>query len=291
MVFDDGVTTRLGENHYHMTTTTGGAARVMSWLEEFLQTEWLDMKVYCTSVTEQWTVLSICGPNSRKLLASLTEDDISNEELPYMRMKEAKVCGVDARIFRISFTGELSFEINVSARYGRYVWDKVIEAGKKFNITPYGTETMHVLRAEKGFIIVGQDTDGSATPSDLNMDWIVSKKKEDFLGKRSFLRPDTAKNGRKQLVGLLINDKKTVVPEGSHIVEEVSKQPPMKMEGHITSSYFSPTLGHPIAMAMLKNGKARNGDLVKIPLMNGKVVEATVTENVFYDKVGARQND
>ena len=193
MVFDDGVTTRISENHYHMTTTTGGAARVMSWLEEFLQTEWLDMKVYCTSVTEQWTVLSICGPKSRDLLSSLTEENITNESLPYMRMKKAKICGIDARIFRISFTGELSFEINIPSRYGRHVWDKVIDAGKKFNITPYGTETMHVLRAEKGFIIVGQDTHGSATPSDLNMDWIVSKKKEDFLGKRSFARSDTVR--------------------------------------------------------------------------------------------------
>ena len=291
MVFDDGVTTRISENHYHMTTTTGGAARVMSWLEEFLQTEWLDMKVYCTSVTEQWTVLSICGPKSRDLLSSLTEENITNESLPYMRMKKAKICGIDARIFRISFTGELSFEINIPSRYGRYVWDKVIDAGKKFNITPYGTETMHVLRAEKGFIIVGQDTDGSATPSDLNMDWIVSKKKEDFLGKRSFARSDTVRENRKHLVGLLINDKKTVVPEGSHIVDKAHKKPPMKMSGHITSSYHSPTLGYPIAMAMLKNGKNRSGDTVLIPLMNGKLIEATVTDSVFYDKEGLRQND
>jgi len=263
----------------------------MSWLEEFLQTEWLDMKVYCTSVTEQWTVLSICGPKSRDLLSSLTDEKIDNESLPYMKMKSIKVCGVEARVFRISFTGELSFEINVPARYGKYVWDKVIEAGKKYNITPYGTETMHVLRAEKGFIIVGQDTDGSATPSDLNMDWIVSKKKEDFLGKRSFIRSDTAREDRKHLVGLLINDKKTVLPEGSHIVEEASKKPPMKMSGHITSSYFSPTLGYPIAMAMLKNGKNRHGETVLIPLIDGKVIEATITDSVFYDKEGVRQND
>ena len=185
MIFDDGVTSRLGENHYHMTTTTGGAARVMSWLEEFLQTEWLDMKVFCTSVTEQWAVLSISGPNSREFLKDLTNIDLSKENFPFMKFREGEVCGVKARIFRISFTGELSYEVNVPARYGRYVWEKFMEHGKKYNITPYGTETMHVLRAEKGFIIVGQDTDGSVTPSDMNMDWIVSKKKEDFLGKRS----------------------------------------------------------------------------------------------------------
>ena len=196
MVFDDGVTTRISENRYHMTTTTGGAARVMSWLEEFLQTEWLDMEVFCTSVTEQWTVLSISGPNSREFLSSLTDIDISKEAFPFMKMKEGKVCGIDARIFRISFTGELSFEINVPSRYGLFVWNEFMKHGKKYDITPYGTESMHVLRAEKGFIIVGQDTDGSVTPKDINMDWIVSKKKEDFLGKRSYSRSDTRRTDR-----------------------------------------------------------------------------------------------
>ncbi len=291
MIFDDGVTSRLGENHYHMTTTTGGAARVMSWLEEFLQTEWLDMKVFCTSVTEQWAVLSISGPNSRKFLEDLTNIDLSKENFPFMKFREGEVCGVKARIFRISFTGELSYEVNVPARYGRYVWEKFMEHGKKYNITPYGTETMHVLRAEKGFIIVGQDTDGSVTPSDMNMDWIVSKKKEDFLGKRSYTRSDTIRHDRKKFVGLLVNDKKTILPEGSHIVEKALKQPPMKMLGHITSSYYSPTLGYPIALAMLKDGISKMGEQVVVPLMNGKIIEATVTDTIFYDKEGKRNNE
>jgi len=291
MIFDDGVTSRLGENHYHMTTTTGGAARVMSWLEEFLQTEWLDMKVFCTSVTEQWAVLSISGPNSREFLKDLTNIDLSKENFPFMKFREGEVCGVKARIFRISFTGELSYEVNVPARYGRYVWEKFMEHGKKYNITPYGTETMHVLRAEKGFIIVGQDTDGSVTPSDMNMDWIVSKKKEDFLGKRSFTRSDTVRHDRKKFVGLLVNDKKTILPEGSHIVEKALKQPPMKMLGHVTSSYYSPTLGYPIALAMLKDGFSKMGEQVVVPLMNGKIIEATVTDTIFYDKEGKRNNE
>ena len=291
MVMDDGVTTCIKENHYHMTTTTGGAARVMSWLEEFLQTEWLDMKVFCTSVTEQWAVLSISGPNSREFLKDLTNIDLSKENFPFMKFREGEVCGVKARIFRISFTGELSYEVNVPARYGRYVWEKFMEHGKKYNITPYGTETMHVLRAEKGFIIVGQDTDGSVTPSDMNMDWIVSKKKEDFLGKRSFTRSDTVRHDRKKFVGLLVNDKKTVLPEGSHIVEKALKQPPMKMLGHVTSSYYSPTLGYPIALAMLKDGFSKMGEQVVVPLMNGKIIEATVTDTIFYDKEGKRNNE
>ncbi len=291
IVIKEGVASRLGENHYHMTTTTGGAARVMSWLEEFLQTEWLDMKVFCTSVTEQWAVLSISGPNSREFLKDLTNIDLSKENFPFMKFREGEVCGVKARIFRISFTGELSYEVNVPARYGRYVWEKFMEHGKKYNITPYGTETMHVLRAEKGFIIVGQDTDGSVTPSDMNMDWIVSKKKEDFLGKRSFTRPDTVRHDRKKFVGLLVNDKKTILPEGSHIVEKALKQPPMKMLGHVTSSYYSPTLGYPIALAMLKDGSSKMGEQVVVPLMNGKIIEATVTDTIFYDKEGKRNNE
>ena len=291
MVFDDGVTTRISENRYHMTTTTGGAARVMSWLEEFLQTEWLDMEVFCTSVTEQWTVLSISGPNSRDFLSSLTDVDISKEAFPFMKMKEGKVCGIDARIFRISFTGELSFEINVPSRYGLFVWNEFMKYGKKYNITPYGTESMHVLRAEKGFIIVGQDTDGSVTPKDINMDWIVSKKKDDFLGKRSFSRSDTIRTDRKQLVGLLVNDKKTVLPEGSYVVDEAKPRPPMDMIGHVSSSYYSPTCDYPIALALIKNGLNRMGDVVKIPLMNGKVIDATITDSIFYDKEGARNNE
>ena len=263
----------------------------MSWLEEFLQTEWLDMKVFCTSVTEQWTVLSISGPNSREFLSSLTDIDISKEAFSFMKMREGKVCGVDARIFRISFTGELSFEINVPSRYGLFVWNEFIKNGKRYDITPYGTESMHVLRAEKGFIIVGQDTDGSVTPKDINMEWIVSKKKEDFLGKRSFARTDTARHDRKQLVGLLVNDKKTILPEGSYVVDKLKPQPPMEMIGHVSSSYFSPTCNHPIALALIKNGLNRMGDTVKIPLMNGKVIEAIITESVFYDKEGSRNNE
>ena len=173
----------------------------------------------------------------------------------------------------------------------KWVWNEFMKHGKKYDITPYGTESMHVLRAEKGFIIVGQDTDGSVTPKDINMDWIVSKKKEDFLGKRSFSRSDTRRTDRKQLVGLLVNDKKTVLPEGSYVVDEAKPRPPMDMIGHVSSSYYSPTCDHPIALALIKNGLNRMGDVVKIPLMSGKVIDATITDSIFYDKEGARNNE
>ncbi len=288
MVFDDGVTTRLGENHFHMTTTTGGAARVMNWLEELLQTEWPDWQVYCTSVTEQWAVMAINGPKARDLLSQLTDADLSSEVFPFMSMIEAEVAGVKARIFRISFTGELAFEINVPSRYGLHVWKAFMSAGKDYNLIPYGTETMHVLRAEKGFIIVGQDTDGSATPHDLGMSWIVSKVKKDFIGKRSLSRPDTARKDRKQLVGLLTEDPGFVLPEGAYIVSEINEEPPMTMLGHVTSSYQSPNCGHSIAMAMLKDGFKRMGKTLDVALIDGTSQKVTVTQPIFFDEKGER---
>lgn len=288
MIFDDGVTTRLGGNHYHMTTTTGGAARVMGWLEEWLQTEWPDMRVYCTSVTEQWAVASLSGPKARYLLSEVTDAALDPENLSFMGMTEATVAGVPARIYRISFTGESAFEINVPARYGLHLWQTLMAHGEKYDICPYGTESMHVLRAEKGFIIVGQDTDGTCTPMDVGMDWIVSKKKQDFIGKRSFSRSDTAREGRKQLVGLLPKNARTVLPEGAHLVSEPNPALPTKAIGHITSSYMSPNLGRSFALALLEDGMNRHGEMLSVPLMDGTVQQVIVTDTVFFDKEGER---
>ena len=283
MVFDDGVTTCLGDNHYHMTTTTGGAARVMNWLEEWLQTEWPQWEVYCTSVTEQWAVATISGPRSRELLSELTDTPLDDEAFPFMSMQEFPVAGIPARVFRISFTGDTAFEINVPARYGLALWEVLANAGRKYDLCPYGTETMHVLRAEKGFIIVGQDTDGTVTPMDLGMDWIVSKKKGDFLGRRSFARTDTASSGRKQLVGLLTEEPSFVLQEGAHVVEPLRDKPPMKMLGHVTSSYTSPNVGRSIAMALIRDGFNRKGETLTVSLMDGGSHKVTVTDPVFLD--------
>ena len=220
MVIDDGVTTRLGEYHYLMSTTTGNAASVLSKLEDWLQTEWPELEVYLTSVTEQYGTISLNGPNSRKLMEKLnSEYDFSKDNFPHMSFKNINLCGVECRVMRISFTGELCYEINVPSGYAKYLWDICIDKGQEFNITPYGTEAMHVLRAEKGFIIVGQETDGSVTPIDLDMDWIVSKKKYDFVGKRALNRSDTIKKDRKQLVGLKTKDPNKVLEEGAQLVE------------------------------------------------------------------------
>jgi len=290
MVYDDGVTTRLGENHYIMTTTTGGAASVMSKLEDFLQTEWPELKVYLTSVTDHFATVSVCGPHSKKILDKITENiDYSDQNFPHMSFKDGLINKIKCRVMRISFTGELSYEINIQANYGQSVWEKCMEVGKEFGITPYGTETMHLLRAEKGFIIVGQETDGTVTPVDLQMDWIVSKKKYDFIGKRSLYRSDTMREDRKQYVGLLTENPNEILEEGAQIVSEIKNKPPMSMIGHVTSSYYSPNLNKSIALAVVKNGKKLKGKKLYVPMKN-KTIEVTVSDPVFLDKEGSRLN-
>jgi sarcosine oxidase subunit alpha len=290
MVMDDGVTTRLAENHFLMTTTTGGAARVMAWLERWLQTEWPHLNVYLTSVTEHWATIAVAGPDSRNVLQHVCGDiDFSRDAFPFMSFREGTVAGAPARVMRISFSGELAYEINVNANVGRHVWDAVMAAGAAHGITPYGTETMHVLRAEKGFIIVGQDTDGSVTPVDLGMEWIIAKNK-DCIGKRSLARSDTARPDRKQLVGLLTVDPQQVLPEGGQVIADDVQQPPVPMLGHVTSSYHSARLGRSIALALITSGRSRIGETVYVATENGGNLRAAVANPVFFDPDGARQH-
>ncbi|MDB4861349.1 sarcosine oxidase subunit alpha family protein [Alphaproteobacteria bacterium] len=287
MVIDDGVTTRLGDHHYLMTTTTGNAASVMSKLEDWLQTEWPELEVYLTSVTEQFGTISLNGPNSRKIVELLFPDqDFSSESFPHMSFKNLEIDKVSCRVMRISFTGEICYEINIPASYALSLWNKCIQLGKDFNITPYGTEAMHVLRAEKGYIIVGQETDGSVTPVDLDMNWIVSKKKYDFIGKRALVRSDTAKEDRKQLVGILTVDPSIVLEEGSQLVE-VETSLPMPMVGHITSSYYSPNLRRSIALALVKSGTKKKGVKLMVPTVNSSV-KVEITNPVFIDPENER---
>lgn len=291
MVFDDGVTACLADNHFVMTTTTGGAGRVMEWLEIYHQTEWPELKVYFTSVTDHWATMTLSGPNSRKLLAEVTDIDLDKDAFPFMSWKEGKVGGVPARVFRISFTGELSYEVNVQADYALGVWEQLIEAGKKYGLTPYGTETMHVLRAEKGFIIVGQDTDGSVTPDDLGMGWCVGRTKPfSWIGWRGMNREDCRKENRKQLIGLKPLDPNKVLPEGAQLVFDPKQPIPMTMVGHVTSSYMSAAMGYSFAMALVRGGLSRIGERVFAPLADGSVIEAEIVSPVFYDPKGDRQN-
>lgn len=293
MVFDDGVTVRLGDQHFMMTTTTGGAARVLTWLERWLQTEWPDMKVRLSSVTDHWATFAVVGPKSRRVVQKVCKDiDFANDAFPFMSYRDGTVAGVKSRVMRISFSGELAYEVNVPANAGRAVWEALMDAGAEFDITPYGTETMHVLRAEKGYIIVGQDTDGSITPFDLGMGGLVAKSK-DFLGRRSLTRADTAKSGRKQFVGLLTDDAQSVLPEGGQIVEldaAARADGTTPMLGHVTSSYYSPILNRSIALAVVKGGLSRMGERVAVSLANGRRVAATISSPVFYDTEGVRQH-
>ena len=285
---DDGVIGRLAADRFHVTTTTGGAARVLNMMEDYLQTEWPDLKVWLTSTTEQWATVALNGPNARKLLEPLVEGlDISDDAFPHMSVAECTVAGFPARLFRISFTGELGFEVNVPARHGRALWEKLIEAGRQYDICPYGTETMHVLRAEKGYIIVGQDTDGTLTPDDAGLAWAIGKAKPDFVGKRSLARPDMVAKGRKQLVGLLTEDPKVVLQEGAQIVADPNEPKPMTMLGHVTSSYWSEALGRSIALAVVADGRAREGQTLHVP-MPDRTVTAKVTGTVFYDPENTR---
>ena len=284
MVFDDGVATRLGPDHYHLTTTSGGAAHVLAWLEEWRQTEWPHLEVYCTSVTEQWAVASISGPRARDLLSELTDGtDMSGEAFGHMQWREGQVAGLPARVFRVSYTGELSYEINVAARHGGTLWDRLIEAGA----SPFGTEAMHVLRAEKGYILVGQETDGTVTPGDLGLGWALSGAK-DFIGRRSLKLPALTGPDRKQLVGLETGDPMAVLPEGAQLVAALKPRPPMDAVGHVTSSYMSATLGRSIALGLVEAGRARLGETLHVPLLDGRVLDAVIRDPVFYDRKGER---
>jgi len=290
MVLDDGVGIRLGERHFMLTTTTGGAARVLGWLERWRQTEWPQSRVHLTSVTDQWAAIALAGPASRQVLqAAGTDFDCSREAFPFLHVRSGTVAGVPARALRVSFSGELAYEIYVPADHGRAVWDALMRAGAPHGITPYGTETMHVLRAEKGYIIVGQDTDGSVTPIDLGMERFVSRTKE-FLGKRSLARPDTSRDDRKQLVGLLTEDPGRVLPEGGQVVQAPGGRSPVPMLGHVTSSYASPALLRSIALALVKSGRSKMGQRVFVTLGDGSLAPAQITAPVFYDPQGARQH-
>ena len=290
MLMDDGVMARLGEQHFYLTTTTGGAANVMSWLELWLQTEWPELDVYLTSLTDQFSTIAVVGPNSRQLLQNLgCSIDLARESFPFMCVRDAKLDGVPVQLFRVSFSGELAFEINIDSNHALQMWETLMQAGSEFDITPYGTETMHVLRAEKGFVIIGQDTDGSVNPADAGMSWLLSKQK-DFLGKRSLSRPDSLRNDRKQLVGLLSKDGKTVLPEGAQLIVNPDAPQPVPMCGHVSSSYFSACLGHPIAMALVEGGRARKGETLYAALSDGSTAEVEITSSIFYDPKGDRQN-
>ncbi|MFT8676251.1 MAG: sarcosine oxidase subunit alpha family protein [Acetobacter sp.] len=289
-VYDDGVVGRIADDRFHVTTTTGGASGVLAMMEDYLQTEWPDLDVWLTSTSEQWSVIAVQGPKARDVLASLVDGlDISAEAMPHMSVVEGTILGAPMRLFRVSFSGELGFEVNVPATEGRRIWDAIWAAGQPFGMTPYGTETMHVLRAEKGYIIVGQETDGTATPDDVGCGWAIGKAKKDFVGKRSFSLPALQAPDRLQLVGLLTQAPDVVLEEGAQLVADPQEPVPMHKLGHVTSSYFSATLGRSIALGMVSGGRARKGQVLYVP-MEDSVIPVKLVDPVFYDAEGVRLN-
>jgi sarcosine oxidase subunit alpha len=287
-VFDDGVITRLAADRFHVTTTTGGAARVLALMEDYRQTEWTDLAVWTTSTTEQWAVIALQGPKAREVLQPHVEGiDLSAGALPHMSCARGHVLGAPLLLMRVSFTGELGFELNVPPEQAAHVCKSLAATGQTLGLTPYGTDAMHRLRAEKGYIIVGQDTDGTVSAEDAGVGWAISKKKPDFLGRRSLSRPAFWNPSRKQLVGLLSADGATVLEEGAQVAEVSGVQAPRPVIGHVTSAYPSEAAGRPIALALVSGGHARTGQTLFVPL-NGRDVPVQVTSPVFYDPKGER---
>ncbi|MEL6373750.1 MAG: sarcosine oxidase subunit alpha family protein [Pseudomonadota bacterium] len=287
-IMDDGVVARLAEDRFHVTTTTGGAPRVLAHMEDYLQTEFPDWKVWLTSTTEQWAVIALNGPHARAVLQAVAPGlDLSPQRLPHMGATSGAVAGIEARIFRVSFTGELGFEVNVPADYGQHVWEALWAACEAEDGVAYGTEAMHVMRAEKGYIIVGQETDGTVTPDDVGLGWAIGKAKADFVGKRSLTRPDIVKPDRKQLVGLMPADEAITLEEGAQVTESASPEVGSAALGHVTSSYWSEAMGRPIALGLVSAGRAREGTTVHVPMPDGSIA-VTVTAPQFYDREGDR---
>lgn len=288
MVYDDGTTARLGERHYLMTTTTANAAKVMSNLEQLLQVHWQDLQVSLTSVTEHWTAMALAGPRSRAVLESLAPElDWSGDALPHLGLRQCVLRGVPARVFRISYSGELAFEINVPADYGLEIWEALLDTGKPLGIVPYGTEAMGVLRIEKGHI-AGPEIDGRTTPGDLGLDALVSRTK-DFIGRRSLARSALLDSTRRQLVGLIAAKDRSAIPRGAQLVVDPQSPAPVDIHGHVTSCCWSPGLEMPIALALLSRGRSRHGEkLWASSPLSGEAVQVVVTSPVFLDPRGER---
>ena len=289
-LIDDGVVARINEETFLCHTTTGGAESIYGHMEEWLQTEWWDWNVYVANVTEQFAQIALVGPNARQVLERLSGMDVSKDALKFMEWTDGLLGGFDVRIFRISFSGELSFEIVIRSSEGQTFWNALIKAGKDLGIMPYGTEALHILRAEKGFIMIGDETDGTVIPQDLGLHWALSKKKEDYIGKRAHARSHMSNPDRWQLVGLETLDG-SVLPDGAYAVAEgVNANGQNNVQGRVTSSYHSPNLNKGIAMGLVIDGPNRMGQIIDFPGTDGKTYQAKIVNSVFYDPEGEKQN-
>ena len=290
MVMDDGTTARLSENHFVMTTTTANAVNVYRHLQFCHQCLWPDLDVHMISVTEQFAQYAVAGPNSRKLLQKVVDSDcdISNEAFPYMGAGEITICGgIPARLFRISFSGELAYEIAVQTRYGDSLMRALMEAGEEFNVVPYGTEALGVMRIEKGHA-AGPELNGQTSAYDLGMGGMISGKK-DFIGYKLGLREDLLRDDRMQMVGFKPVNTQDLLQAGSHLLNLRDKPSTETDQGWISSCIYSPILGHYIGIGFIKSGHSRKGEFVRaVDLVRGNDIEVEICSPHFVDPEGER---
>jgi len=284
---DDGVTFRVGPHHYVMSCGTGAAGVVYAHIDRLLQTEWKDLKVYLVNVSAGWATMCVCGPRARDVLGSVETDIDIDESFRFMDFREGRLVGVPVRIARVSYTGELSFEINVARRHALMIWTTLMDAGEKYGITPVGSETSGVLRIEKGFVSPGHEGDNITNPFDAGMDWIVDMQKPDFIGKRSLRRDLDLGGERQHVVGLLPDEHRAAVADGSALLPDPGVSSRSGFQGHVTAACFSPTLERTIALALLKDGHHRHGQKILISGLEHSCL-ATVTAPVFFDPEGER---
>ncbi len=285
LILDDGVALRLDEHRWLISTSTGHADAINQQMEKVLQFDRPGWEVMITTVTSQWNNATICGPRAREVMQALgTDIDLSPDAFPFMAFRDGSVAGLPARVVRVSFTGELSFEVNVAPRHLPELWDKVMEAGSAYGIEPVGSEGSHVLRVEKGFLSLGHEVDGTVDPHDLGMGWVMSRKKPDFIGKRSVELRRAGGAVRRELVGLLPDDPNAQIPEGAPLTPGGHKK---ATEGLVTACVWSVVLDRWVALALLENGHARQGETAHVRLKDS-VIPVKVTKPVFHDPDGKR---
>ncbi len=288
IVMDDGVCGRLGEEEFWVGTSSGNATRVALWLEEWLQCQWTDWRVITTDLTSQWATVTVAGPRARDIVAALGLDvDLGREAFPHMSVRAGRIGRVPCRIFRVSFTGELTYEVSVPADHGAALWDAATAAGEPLGAMPLGVEALLVLRTEKGYLHVGADTDGTTVPDDIGFGAAIARKQGDFVGRRSLSLPENVRPDRLQLVGLRCAGPAAPFLPGAHLLDGVRVAPPVESAGYLTSACFSPTLGAHLGLGMLRRGRQRMGEIVTV-FEGGATTKAEVVAPTHYDAKGER---